>query len=308
MKRYLFLLIVVFAFLLPACSVLSDSQITNINVFATTASHYNNYPSAIFKKRAGLHLEYQLLASIQLTDSSLLDMEVNRAKANYDMMMALSAKFDLSIQLIQQYAGLLVELSSDKYTKGMNNSSVGLGANLDGLVSAYNGVSKDTLPAGIGGELSNVVWALGRRVTQTKQAVALKQFIPRGNILITSAVNSLVEVLDSLKLLVAHDKEAGIVTFHKVVFNGRSNSNGNSYTFVQQYYHWLVDFDNLEALRQKCIVTALQLVKAHQALVKIITEKKDLPGLIKETQDLVTDFQDLGKIAGNWTSDIHINL
>ncbi len=306
MKKYLFLLIVVAAFLLPACSVLSDSQITNINVFATTASHYNNYPSAVFKKRAGLHLEYQLLASIQLTDSTLLDMEINRARSNYDTLMALSAKFDLSIQLIREYAALLVELSSDKYTKGMNNSSGGLGANLDGLVSAYNGVSKDTLPAGIGGELSNLVWALGRRVTQSKQAAALKQFIPKGNILITSAINSLVEVLDSLKLLVAHDKEAGIITFHKVIFNGRSIT--NSYVSIQQYYHWLVDFDNLEALREKCIVTARQLVKAHEALVKSITEKKDLPGLIKETQDLATDFQDLGKIAGNWTSDIHINL
>jgi hypothetical protein len=320
MRKYTFLAAGIFILLLSGCAVLSDSQVANINAFSVTASHYSNYPDEIFKKRAALHLDNELLEVLSFSDFNLLDRRVDKARANYNLAIAASDKFDLSIQIIQQYAGLLVELSSDKYTRGLDDNTTSLGNNLGILVSAYNTKLKptDTIPAAISGELSNVIWALGRRVTRSKQAQALKKFIPLGNVLVASAVKNLVEVLDKdsitgidgkmypgLRTLLAEEKAETIQNYKNLVFTGRSP---NTYASIRQYYDVKVDYDNTEALRQKCVTTANQLVKAHNALTNNITEKRDLKGLIKETQDLVTDFQDLGKIAGNWTSDIHIKL
>jgi hypothetical protein len=304
----------VLAFLLPACSVLSDSQVTNINAFAITASHYSDYPSEVFKKRVELRLETELIGIIPFSDFSKVDGRIEAARATYDTLMALSDTLDKPIQVIQQYAAMLTELSSDRYTRNMNNSSINLGANLDGLVAAFNSVSKDTVPAGIGGELSNIIWALGRRATRSRQAAALKKFIPLGNVLIASAVNNLTEILgDSfkdrdgnrhrgLKAMLADEKKDCMQNFQNLVFNGRP---GNNYTVIRQYYDMKTDYVNVESLRLKCTATAIQLAKAHDALAKNIAEKKDLKEIIKETQDLATDFRDLGRIAA---FPSHINL
>lgn len=320
MRKYTFLAAGIFILLLSGCAVLSDSQVKNINAFSVTASHYTDYPDEIFKKRAELHLANELLEILSFSDFNLLDKRIDKARANFDAAMATSDKFNLSIQIIQQYAGLLVELSSDKYTQGLDNNSTHLGSNLGVLVSAYNGKVKasDTLPTAISGELSNVIWAFGRRVTRNKQAKALKEFIPKGNILVAATIRNLVEVLDNdsiqghdgkgfpgLKTLLAEEKAECIQNYRNLVFNGQSP---NNYLMIRQYYDIKIDYDNTEALRQKCVTTANQLAKAHDALAKGIMEKKDLNGLIKETQDLLADFQDLGKIASHYTSDIHIKL
>jgi len=320
MRKYTFLTAGIFVFLFSGCAVLSDSQVQNINAFSVTASHYSNYPDEIFKKRAELHLDNQLLEIISFSDFNLLDRRIDKARANFNAAMATSDKFDLSIQIIQQYAGLLVELSSDKYTQGLDDKTTGLSNNLGILVSAFNTRVKasDTLPVAISGELSNVIWALGRRITRNKQAQALKKFIPMGNVLVAATIKNLVEVLDrdsiqgndgkvfpGLKTLLAEEKAECIQNYRNLVFNGQSP---NNYLTIRQYYDIKIDYDNTEALRQKCVTTANQLAKAHDALAKNITEKKDLKGLIKETQDLVSDFQDLGKIASNYAPDIQIKL
>lgn len=320
MKRYTFLTAGIFVLFLSGCAVLSDSQIQNINAFSVTATHYSNYPDEIFKKRAELHLSNELLELLSFSDFNLLDKRIDKARAGYDAAIATSDKFNLSIQIIQQYAALLVELSSDKFTKGLNDNTTHLSTNLGVLVSAYNTKVKasDTLPAVISGELSNVLWALGRRITKAKQAKALKEFIPRGNVLVAASIHNLVEVLDNdsisgkdgksfpgLKTLLAQEKADLMQNYRNLVFNGQSP---NNYLMIRQYYDAKVDYDNTEALRQKCITTANQLAKAHDALTKAMTEKKELKGLIQETQDLITDFQDLGKIANLWSPAIQIKL
>lgn len=316
MKKYTYLLTGLLLIQLAGCSVLSDSQVANVNAFSVTASQYANYPNEIFKKRAELHLENELLEIISFSDFNLLDRRIDKARATYDTANAKSAKFDLSVRLIQQYAGLLAQLSSDSYTKGMDNNATGLANNLGIIIGLYNKKVSDTLPAGLADEMSNVLLTLGRRVTRSKQAKALKKFIPPGNIVLASAVKNLVEVLDKdsikgldgkmypgLKTLLADEKAESIQNYRNLVFTGRAT---NSYVTIRQYYDLKVDYDNTEALRQKCVATAKQLALAHDALAKNIMEKKELKEIIKETQDLFTDFQDLGKIAASWTSEIKL--
>ncbi|HEY4062122.1 MAG TPA: hypothetical protein VGM30_09490 [Puia sp.] len=305
MKTIVFLTAAIAVFGSTGCSVLSDSQVKNINVFAVAASGYTSYPSEIFKKKADLHLHNELLETLSFPDFDHLDKRVDKAKTQYNTDVATSAKFDKSIQLLGQYAGLLVELSSDKYTKDLTGAASGLGNDLTGLVSAYNTTvpAADTLPAGISGEISNVILAGGRRLTRIKQAKELQEFIPLGDKLVQQTVQNLVAALDSLKPLLDQEKQDFVQNSRNILFSGKGTGN---YDSLRQYYDAKVDYDNTELLRQKCIATAKQLATAHAALAKSIAEKRNLPGIITETQGLVTDFQDMGKIASHWSSDIKL--
>jgi hypothetical protein len=287
------------------CTVLSDSQVKNINVFAVTASGYSSYPSEIFKKRAELHLRNELLETLSFPDFEHLDKRVEKARIQYNSDIATSAKFDKSIQLLAQYAGLLVELSSDKYTKELSGSAASLGNNLTGLVGSFNATVPvaDTLPEALGSEISNVLLAADRRLTRNKQAKELQKFLPMGDKLVQKTVQNLVETLDSLKPLLDQEKQDFVQNYKNVLFSGKGTGN---YDSLRQYYDAKVDFDNTEALRQKCISAAKQLAAAHTALAKSIGGKKDIQGIITETQGLITDFQDLNKIAAHWSSDIKL--
>ena len=289
---------------LTGCTVLSDSQIKNINVFAVTASSYTSYPSEVFKKRAELHLRNELIETLSFPDFDHLDKRVDKAKNQYNTDIATSAKFDRSIQLLAQYAGLLVELSSDKFTKDLSGSATSLGNNLTGLVGSFNATVPvaDTLPTAMGSEISNVLLAAGRRLVRSKQAKELQKFVPMGDKLVQKTVQNLVEALDSLQPVLDQEKKDFVQNYKNVLFS----TGTHSYDSVRQYYDAKVDFENTEALRQKCISTAKQLAAAHTALAKSIGEKKDLQGIITETQGLVTDFQDLNKIAAHWSSTIKL--
>src|SRR6185295_17399676 len=107
-KKYLFLLfggLVLF----NSCSVLTKSQIKNINAFATSAESYSNFPSEIIKQRADLVLEEKLLGSIQLLPDQIKK-SIADAQKNYDSQLLLADKLDVSLQLIQQYSSLLAKL------------------------------------------------------------------------------------------------------------------------------------------------------------------------------------------------------
>ena len=303
-KIILFLAAGISLFGSTGCAVLSDSQIKNINVFAVTASSYTSYPSEVFKKRAELHLRNELLETLSFPDFDHLDKRVDKAKTQYNTDIATSAKFDKSIQLLAQYAGLLVELSSDKFTKDLSGSAASLGTNLTGLVGSFNATvpAADTLPTAMGTEISNVLLAAGRRLVRSKQAKELQKFVPMGDILVQKTVKNLVEALDSLKPLLDQEKKDFVQNYKNVLFS----TGTRNYDSVRQYYDAKVDFENTEALRQKCISVANQLATAHTALTKSIGEKRDLQGIITETQGLITDFQDLNKIAAHWSSDIKL--
>jgi hypothetical protein len=305
MKKYNYLMTGILLIQLTGCAVLTDSQVRNINVFAAAANGYTAYPSEVYKKRADLHLRNELLAALSEPDFGRMDKRVDKAHAQYNLDVALSAKFDKSIQLLAQYAGLLVELSSDRSTKELGGAAAGLGNNLTGLVSAFNTTvpAADSLPSGISGEIANVLLAAGQRLTRSRQAKELQKFIPMGDKLVQATVHNLVEALDSLKGVLDQEKDDFVQNYGNNIFSGKGTG---GYDSLRLYYDLKADFETTELLRQKCIACAQHLAAAHSALAKCIAEKRDLPGIIAETQGLISDFQDLGKIASHWSSDIRL--
>jgi len=309
--------IVLFASLtLSGCAVLTDSQVKNINAFAATAKGYCAFPSAVLRQRADFHLHSELVVASQFTDPDAIDHRLDAARKNYNSAVQMSSKFDLSLQLIQQYAGLLTKLSSAQYITDLSAPTASLGENLSSLVNIYNSKVKDTLPSGLGASISKVVLLIGKTLTRHKQTAALKEFVLAADTLVQVTTRNLITVLDgesftdakgntfpSLQSLLATEKDFFMQSYRRVVFGDHTRIN---YESIKFYYDELTAYDNTELARQAIVQAAKGLAKAHAQLAINVREKKDLKDIIAQTQQLITDVQSVGNIFAGLPNPIKL--
>jgi len=301
---------------LSSCAVLTDSQVKNINAFAATAKSYSAFPSAILRQRADFHLHSELVVASQFTDPDAIDHRLDAARKNYNGAVQMSSKFDLSLQLIQQYAGLLTKLSSEQYITDLSSPTASLGENLSSVVTIYNSRVKDTLPASLGSSISKVVLLIGKTLTRHKQTAALKEFVLAADTLVQVTTRNLTTVLDgesftdakgnsfpTLQSLLATEKDFFIQSYRRVVFGDNARIN---YESIKFYYDELTAYDNTEQARQAIVQAAKSLAKAHAQLAINVREKKDLKDIIAQTQQLITEVQSVGNIFAGLPNPIKL--
>jgi len=291
---------------LSGCTVLTDSQVKNINAFAATAKSYSAYPDAVLRQRADLHLHSELVVASQFTDPDAIDHRLDAARKSYNSAVQMSPKFDLSLQLIQQYAGLLTKLSSEQYITDLSSPSTSLGENLSGLVAIYNSRVRDTLPASLGSSISKVVLLVGKTLTRHKQTAALKEFVLTADTLVQVTTRNLIAVLDgesftdakgntfpTLQSLLATERDFFMQNYRRVIFGDNTRIN---YESIKFYYDELTAYDNTELARQAIVQAAKSLAKAHATLAANVREKRDLKDIIAQTQQLITEVQSVRNI------------
>jgi len=301
---------------LSSCAVLTDSQVKNINAFAATAKSYSAFPSAILRQRADFHLHSELVVASQFTDPDAIDHRLDAARKNYNGAVQMSSKFDLSLQLIQQYAGLLTKLSSEQYITDLSSPTASLGENLSSVVTIYNSRVKDTLPASLGSSISKVVLLIGKTLTRHKQTAALKEFVLAADTLVQVTTRNLTTVLDgesftdakgnsfpTLQSLLATEKDFFMQSYRRVVFGDNARIN---YESIKFYYDELTAYDNTEQARQAIVQAAKSLAKAHAQLAINVREKKDLKDIIAQTQQLITEVQSVGNIFAGLPNPIKL--
>ena len=278
---------------------MSDSQFKNINVYATTAKTYANYPGDVVRQYALLSQDNRILKASGFRDTAAVNAGLNSAGENYNLRINLANQFDLSLQLFQQYVGLLFKLSSTDYVNDLSSSSKELGENSTGLVNQYNLKATKKLPVDIGGRLSDAVFTVGKRWIRSRQSKALKEFIPAGNVLISTMSDNLVAALDSnslgttsFKELINSGKSDFKDKYQRIVF---SRPGGINFSNVKIYYETLNRYDTLESLRLQCVVTAKKIKSCHETLTRNIQSKKNIKVIFNESTDLIVDVQKLKK-------------
>lgn len=300
MKKISWALFFWLSLLFYSCTVLTKSQIKNINAFAISAESYSDFPGEIIKKRADLVLEEKLIGSITLQPEQIKK-SILKAQENYLFQQQLADTLDLSLQLIRQYAGLLRKLSSTTYVENLKNNTDDLNENLGDLVKIANKNLPNKIPPNVGNAITKVIFLIGDRLTKSKQAKALRQFIPIGDTLVKITVKNLVDALSAdLPALLASDKEKFINTYTNNIFSNEDRVTSSS---MSQYLNALNDYDNLELLRQGCISAANKLSVAHSKLNSNIRSKSDVREIFQETQDLIVSVKDLFKTFRKLSSD-----
>jgi hypothetical protein len=302
--------------ILSGCAELTDSQVKNINAFAATAKGYSAFPSAILRQRADFHLHSELAVASQFTDPDAIDHRLDVARKSYNSAIQMSPKFDLSLQLIQQYAGLLTKLSSQQYITDLSSPTASLGENLSSLVNVYNSKAKEPLPASLSTSISKVVLLIGKTLTRHKQTAALKEFVLAADTLVQVTIRNLTTVLDgesftdaqgntfpTLQSLLAMEKDFFRQSYRRAVFGDNTKIN---YESIKYYYDELTVYDNTELARQAIVQAAKSLAIAHAHLASNVREKKDLKDIIEQTQQLITDVQSVGNIFAGFPNPIKL--
>lgn len=292
MKNLKFFILTTFVLLLNSCSVLTKSQIKNINAFAATAEKYAIFPGEVPRQRASLFLEERLVQTILFSNADNIKLNINKAIDNYDALLQSADKFDLSLLLIQQYASLLSKLSSKDFVGSLNTNTNNLNDNLGSLVKIANLKLTNKIPITVSDAITKVIFLVGQKLTIGRQAKALKEFIPQGQILITITMQNIEEALVSMKDLLAQDKTKYINTYTAIIFNDAGKMN---YVNIRQYVTALNNFENIEQLRVQSISAARKLSIAHTKLQERILVKDDLMEIYSETQDFILSLHDLYK-------------
>jgi hypothetical protein len=289
--------------LFSGCAVLTDSQVKNINAFAATAKSYSAFPSAVVQQYASFNLHTQFVTVSQFRDTVNISRGLNQGRTSYARTLEIATQFDLSIQLLQQYAGLLTKLSSDSYIANLSDPTASLGENFGKLVNIYNAKAKDSFPPDIGNGISKVILLIGRQLTKHKQTAALKEFVLTCDPLVQITMRNLTTTLEgqtfknsngefaTLQSLLAEGRNAFITSYQKVVFSDPAKTDYNSVKF---YYDELTAYATTESLRQSVVTAAKSLARSHAELAKNVQEKKELKELIAETQQLIADAKDAG--------------
>ncbi|GGB23415.1 hypothetical protein [Puia dinghuensis] len=290
---------------LSGCAVLTDSQVKNINAFATTTKAYSAFPSAVVKQYADLHRRVELLDATGQPDTALVFSQLERARATYNSNIDMAGKFDLSLQLLQQYGSLLAQLSSPDFVSDLSGPTTDLGGNLDHVIALYNKKVHPALPVSLGSDLSKLILLAGEKLTKRKQTKALKQFVLAADTLVQATAKNLADALDvGMQQLLSIDRDRWTRDARSMI---ASEMNGaprgmtlRKYQGLQFYYDGVSDWQSAEDLRSQVMKAAASLAQAHAALVKAVREKKDLAGVIDETKQLITDVQPLGPILSKY--------
>ena len=282
---------------LYSCSVLSGSQLKNINTFATAAKNYSDFPGEVVKKSQQLHYNNEVLEATALRlDTIQLIRSLQMAKAQFEKGLAFSKKMDVSLQLIQKYASLLKQLSSDSFTDDLGKNTNELAGDLKSAINLYDTLSSAQIPGSVGKGISQIATIAGGRVIKNKQSKALKKFIPIGDTLIQLTAHNLVNALDSdLKPLIDDYKATFESDFKILIFNDSSKI---TYNILHFYIKTESDYADVGSLRKKCILAADKMASAHRELKDNIMRKKNINELYTETKDFVSDVKDLYEILG----------
>ena len=277
--------------LLSGCAVLSNSQLQNINTFATATKNYTGFPGEVVKQGQQLQYNNNILEASVLPDSGLIIQSLTKSKEQYKKGLDFSKKMDLSLRLIQDYTALLVKLTSDSYTNDLGENTTELCGSLNNAVALFNSGFSTQIPPNVGEGISSIINIVGNRIIKNKQAKALKKFIPIADTLIQVTKDKLVEALDDdLKNLIENYKATFQTEYHTIVFNHIEKVD---YNMLHFYVQTNTDYENIELLRQKCKDAAVKMALAHKELKNNITGKKKLMELLHETKDFVTDVKGL---------------
>jgi exonuclease VII small subunit len=276
-----------------SCSVLSESQLKNINTFATAAKNYSNFPGEVVKKSQELHYNNAVLEASAIPDSTQIIRALETAKAQYEKGITLSKKMDASLQLIQKYAALLAQLSSNSFADDLGKNAKELSRDLNSAVKLFNEQLSSQIPGTIGKGISEIITIIGDRVIKNKQAKALQKFIPVGDTLIQLTTYNLVSALDAdLKPLIESYKSTFQIDFKTIIFD---HSDRIDYNMLRFYINTNSDYADVELLRKKCIHAAEKMASSHKELKDNIIKKKNFTELLSETKDFVSDVKELNE-------------
>jgi len=295
----------IFLLSLTACASLTETQVNAVHQFANTSKDFSDYPKKVSSELAAVRKESQVFDANAQLDRIEHIKRLERIYAEETLNATYSLKVELTFAVLDKYAQsllLLSTLNSDALEKQAKN----FGIEIDSLIVLYNTIDNvRKIPTGIGGAVSQVIAAGGKKYLRSQQAKDLKKFIPKGDVLVAGMTTELIDYLDKkiyvkslndslgLKDLIASQRKSLEQDYGSYLSSVYFRNQNPPLECDREYLALLSRLDNVETLRTQTIAAAKKLRKAHAAIFNEIQSKRTLKSTVKEIQALYEDVKNI---------------
>lgn len=193
-NRHFILLMGIVILVFCSCSALKKQQKSAIIEFSTSAKTYTEAPKELLATYS------ECLFKSDKLDASLKDRpegvvsDLDRAVRDNFNRTDFSSQFNITYKLLDKYFQALLNFAAVDTANAVKSNISTLGVNIDSLISKSTNAGIKTIPLGFGSIAGELFKYIGKRRIRQQQLKYFKQFIQRGDILLSQA--SL--VLDSI--------------------------------------------------------------------------------------------------------------
>ncbi len=303
----LMLLTAVVVFFQGCAGVLTSSQIQEVATFANAAKAYGDLPGEVIKSHGQLRANQKILQASTFTNGDMAIRQINSAVNIRRELDRRATAADNALEVMNDYASLLVKLTADTYTDDLQKSAENLGDSIDRGIGSYNDLRKSNLKT-FGGLVAASVRGVGGLLIHYEQAKTLKKAIILADPVIDAMINEVEKLLalylssndlKELKLTLAKNdtplEQLDLVrnvetdlrqTYTQIVTNsGRTQNVQAAYVTADN----LTNADNTIRLAVKALKAAETYRMAHKKLAENVTQRQWLSNSIDQVKTLVEE-------------------
>jgi hypothetical protein len=207
-----------------SCLSVSKQQQKVVQQFATKTENFSAIPEKIMGELADIRETRGIYYANSFTDPLLHLEELNDIAKERMKDDKIPELVGASFRILDEYAGALVQLSSDGPVKSASESYLKFGVELETLVGKYNHINgAGQLPAGIGTALAQAMDMGTKYYLANRQYKELKKFVNQADTLVAVVCSEMVRFLSSDNFgKLIQSEETGIPESFRFFFTKRS--------------------------------------------------------------------------------------
>jgi len=187
-----------------SCAVLTENQIKAVNQFAKATENFGPVPSNAIKAWAELQIEASAAEVASMQDEQAMWNHIETSFNTYQKILDRSERAIKSFEVLDLYSRLLLQLTSDHYTDGLNAKSKDLGESLDSAIEYYNSRFGTSL-SGFGGYAAGILRSSFGLYIRAKQTEVLRRVVEEADPAIDELTQAIIKTLTAVELGI--DKE-----------------------------------------------------------------------------------------------------
>ncbi len=287
------------------CSVLTESQVKEVQRFAKAGQSYGTLPGTVIIAYGEISAEDRLLgvpartfsAGDPSADQALDSMAAARkAIQNFN---EVANQADDALKIIDTYADALVELTSDQFTKDLDESAIAFGKAIDKGIDKYNKLYDKKLSL-VGEVVAQVIRGVGGIYIRHKQSVFLREYVQKADPVVQELMNDVERIISGNILLNLEELQKRLKNDARNLMNQRKSIDLATAVRVNETFTRL---ELTEGLAKSALASAQRYRAAHHALLEATKEKHDLQSQIAEITAFANEVQAAQKLKNKYSKD-----
>ncbi len=298
----IFIVALMAVILASSCAVLTQSQVDLVNKLSVSSDSVAIAPSQVFENLVEIRKERGLYFAASLSSADARFAELNAIAGSTIDDTQITEKVDVYVNVLNSYLRALRSISNDARWENTGREIRGVGRNIDSLFFAYNKLyPDDPIETGTAKQIGESASYIVEELTKRRQAVIVKEFVSRGDTLVSACCDELIALLKKNEIdeLILNE-DLGLEANFKAYLNAQE-LNG-TFPVIENDRQYLVlkqEIYDTKKIREKCISSLRSLKKAHSKLLDELQERKRIDQIYEEILELNQQALELREFLDN---------